>query len=87
MLAVIDHPQQVEWLTAAVQPGDPRFGVLVDVDVGQARTGTVEIADGVQRARVIAEQPKLKFEGIQASPVMRAYSTRGTYSRGTKSRE
>jgi D-serine deaminase-like pyridoxal phosphate-dependent protein len=65
MLAVIDHPQQVEWLTAAVQPGDPRFGVLVDVDVGQARTGTVEIADGVQLARVIAEQPKLKFEGIQ----------------------
>ncbi len=65
LLAVVDHPMQVEALAAALQPGDPQFCLLVDVDVGQARTGVVDIADGVRLARMIAQQPKLKFVGIQ----------------------
>jgi len=61
----MDHPHQVEALASALQPGDPQFGVLVDVDVGQARTGVVDIADGLRLAQLIAQQPKLKFMGIQ----------------------
>jgi D-threonine aldolase len=65
LMAVVDHPMQVEALAAALQSGDPPFGLLVDVDVGQARTGVVDIADGLRLARLIAQQPKLKFVGIQ----------------------
>lgn len=65
LMAVADHPAQVEALAAALQPGDPPFGVLVDVDVGQARTGIVDLADGVRLARTIARQPKLQFAGLQ----------------------
>jgi D-serine deaminase-like pyridoxal phosphate-dependent protein len=65
LMAVVDHPAQVEALVAALQPGDPPFGVLVDVDVGQARTGIVDIAEGVRLARMIAQQPKLSFAGLQ----------------------
>lgn len=65
LIAVVDHPMQVEALAGALQPGDARFGVLVDVDVGQARTGIVNIADGIRLAQLIAQQSKLKFMGIQ----------------------
>jgi D-serine deaminase-like pyridoxal phosphate-dependent protein len=65
LMAVVDHPAQVEALAAAVQTGDPAFGVLVDVDVGQARTGIVDIAEGVRLARMIARQPELQFAGLQ----------------------
>ncbi len=65
LMAVVDHPQQVAALASAVQPVDPQFGVLVDVDVGQARTGVVDIGDGVRLAQLVAQQPKLKFMGIQ----------------------
>jgi len=65
LMAVVDHPAQAEALAAAVQAGDPPFGVLVDVDVGQARTGIVAVADGVRLACMIAQQPKLKFAGVQ----------------------
>jgi len=65
LMAVVDHAMQVEALAAALQSGDPPFGVLVDVDVGQARTGIVGIADGVRLAQMIAEQPKLKLMGVQ----------------------
>jgi D-serine deaminase-like pyridoxal phosphate-dependent protein len=65
LMAVVDHPAQVEALAAALQPGGPPFGILVDVDVGQARTGIVDIADGVRLARMIAQEPKLKFAGLQ----------------------
>jgi D-serine deaminase-like pyridoxal phosphate-dependent protein len=65
LMAVADHPAQVEALAAELQSGDPPFGMLVDVDVGQERTGIVDIAQGVRLARMIAHQPKLKFAGVQ----------------------
>jgi D-serine deaminase-like pyridoxal phosphate-dependent protein len=65
LMGIVDHPAQVEALAATLQPGDPPCGVLVDVDVGQARTGVVETVDGVRLARIIAQQPKLRFAGVQ----------------------
>jgi D-threonine aldolase len=65
LMAVVDHPAQVETLAPEVQPGDPPFGLLVDVNVGQARTGIVDIAEGLRLARMIAQTPNLKLAGVQ----------------------
>jgi D-serine deaminase-like pyridoxal phosphate-dependent protein len=50
---VVDHRGQLEGLRAALADGDPPLGVLVDVDVGQGRTGVTrggrEDAVGLQR--------------------------------------
>ena len=62
---VVDHVAQVEGLLAALQPGDRKLRVVVDVDVGQARTGVNDLAAGVGLARMIAQQPQLEFAGIQ----------------------
>ena len=44
---VIDHPMQIEILLKAMQPEDPPFHLLVDVDVGQRRTGVASVEDGL----------------------------------------
>lgn len=62
---VVDHPKQVEGLLAAFQPGDPKLRVVVDTDVGQARTGVYELAAGKALAMMIAQRPQLVFAGIQ----------------------
>jgi len=63
--AVVDHPMQVELLQEATQAGDRTFQLLVDVDVGQGRTGVASIEAGIKLARTIAADPRLRFAGIQ----------------------
>jgi D-threonine aldolase len=65
LTVVVDHPQQVEGLARAVQPGDRPLAVAVDTDVGQMRTGVTDLADGVRLAQAIAADPRLQFAGIQ----------------------
>ncbi len=65
LMVVVDHIAQVEGLLAALQPGDRRLRVLVDVDVGQARTGVNDVAVGVALAKAIAQRPQLEFAGLQ----------------------
>jgi D-serine deaminase-like pyridoxal phosphate-dependent protein len=65
LMVVVDHPRQVEGLIGALQAGDRKLRVLVDVDVGQARTGVTEPAAGVSLAAMIARHPQLEFAGIQ----------------------
>lgn len=62
---VVDHPLQVEGFAAAVSAADKPLALLVDVDVGQARTGVVSAADAIMIAKQIACQQKLEFRGIQ----------------------
>jgi D-threonine aldolase len=61
----IDHPAQLEGLRAAMEVGDRPLSVLIDVDVGQARTGITDFATGVQLARMIAQRSEFGFAGIQ----------------------
>ena len=63
--AVIDHPIQIEIPLKAMQPEDPPFHLLVDVDVGQRRTGVASVEDGIRLALMIAAHPRLRFAGIQ----------------------
>jgi D-serine deaminase-like pyridoxal phosphate-dependent protein len=62
---VVDHPRQMEGLAGQLGAGDRPLPVVVDMDVGQARTGVSDIAAGVQLAQAVAAQPKLQFAGIQ----------------------
>ncbi|MGE0628408.1 MAG: DSD1 family PLP-dependent enzyme [Hyphomicrobiaceae bacterium] len=62
---VVDHPAQVDGLTAVMQPSDRALGVLVDLDVGQHRTGVADNPSGVALAKMIAAHPMLVFAGIQ----------------------
>src|SRR5215475_545498 len=43
---VVDHPAQLDALRAALAPGDPPLGILVDVDIGHGRTGVATLQDG-----------------------------------------
>lgn len=66
VLAVVDHPDQSAMAAAACAPGDPPLGLLVDLDVGFARTGVAGPAEAVALARRIAATPGLRFAGLQA---------------------
>jgi len=59
-----DHPAVVKALAAAV-PDGARLRVLVDVDPDAGRTGVARSADAVTLARLIAEEKRLIYGGIQ----------------------
>ena len=64
-MLVVDHPSQVGAIATAVSADDLPVPVLVDVDVGQARTGIVSPNDAVALARQIRSSPRLRFAGLQ----------------------
>jgi D-serine deaminase-like pyridoxal phosphate-dependent protein len=65
LAAVVDHPAQLEELRAALKPGDPPLGILVDVDIGQGRTGVSTLQHGHALARAVAGDPCIAFRGLQ----------------------
>ena len=65
IMVTLDHPVQARELAAAVRPGDPDLGVLIDVDVGQKRTGVVTLAESLLLAGIIAAAPGLTLKGVQ----------------------
>jgi D-serine deaminase-like pyridoxal phosphate-dependent protein len=65
LTVVVDHRDQIEGLRAAVAEGDPPLGVLIDVDVGQGRTGVTTLQDGHALARMAAADRRFAFRGLQ----------------------
>jgi D-serine deaminase-like pyridoxal phosphate-dependent protein len=65
LAVVVDHPAQVDLLQNAVGTDDPPLLVLVDVDVGQRRTGVVGAAAVLALAKRIRDQQTLSFGGLQ----------------------
>ena len=62
---VVDHPDTVAALSAALRDAPSPLAVLVDIDAGQGRTGcTVEVAPTL--ARAVRAAPALSFAGVQA---------------------
>jgi D-serine deaminase-like pyridoxal phosphate-dependent protein len=65
-MAIVDHVQQVEWYEAAAsRPID----LLIDLDVGDHRTGASSPAQALEIARAIDKSPRLRLCGLQAYSV------------------
>ena len=77
---VVDHRDQLEGLRAALADGDPPLGVLVDVDVGQGRTGVTTLQDGHALARMAAADRRFAFRGLQGYAGHVQHSLRSAWS-------
>jgi D-serine deaminase-like pyridoxal phosphate-dependent protein len=62
---VVDNPVVVEQLGNEARARSFILPVLIDVDVGQRRTGVVSPEMAIDLARAIAQQPFLKLRGVQ----------------------
>jgi D-serine deaminase-like pyridoxal phosphate-dependent protein len=62
---VVDSDAGVEALAAGAGVDRP-FGAVVEIDVGQGRTGVASPADAVRLARRIEALPQLRYRGVQA---------------------
>lgn len=80
-MVVVDNPQQATWYDEAARAAGRRLDVLVDLDVGDHRTG----ARSKEQALAIAEQvdsaDHLELRGIQA------YSVVGSHAGGLEERQ
>jgi D-serine deaminase-like pyridoxal phosphate-dependent protein len=65
VMVTVDHPSQVSRLLEALQPGDPPLRLVIDTDIGHARTGITDVAAGVRLAQTIVQQPQLALAGVQ----------------------
>jgi 3-hydroxy-D-aspartate aldolase len=80
-MVVADHEQQVEWYQAAALAADRTLDLLVDLDVGDHRTGARDAAQGVKIAEAADRASHLKLRGIQA------YSVLGSHAGGFAERK
>jgi D-serine deaminase-like pyridoxal phosphate-dependent protein len=62
---VVDNPVAVDQLGSAAQTHSFILSVLIDVDVGQRRTGVASPEMAIDLASAIAKQPFLKLRGVQ----------------------
>lgn len=60
----VDHPSQIEALAAKL-PADTRVDVIVDVDVGQKRTGVCDVRDTAAIAKLASGNKQFRFSGLQ----------------------
>ncbi len=65
LAVVADSEVGLEALAAVASSAQP-LGVLVEIDVGQGRTGVTRPEDALRLARRIAELPQLRYGGVQA---------------------
>jgi D-serine deaminase-like pyridoxal phosphate-dependent protein len=66
LMVVADHPEQVRMYEFAAEAEGATVNVLVDVDVGDHRTGTAPGAPALRLAHAILDQSRLRFRGLQA---------------------
>ncbi len=65
VMLTVDHPSQADDISAALGSDDMPLALLVDVDIGQARTGVTSAAECLALARHIQAAPRLRFVGLQ----------------------
>lgn len=65
MLAV-GHARQVELLDAAAREAGSTVDVLIDLDVGDRRTGILPGESALELARLVAKSKNLRLRGLQA---------------------
>ncbi len=73
-MVVVDHVQQIAWYEEAARNANRTIHVLVDLDVGDHRTGAIPGAHAVSVARAVDHASHLQLRGIQA------YSVSGSHA-------
>jgi 3-hydroxy-D-aspartate aldolase len=80
-MVVADHVQQVTWYNEAARATGRKLDVLVDLDIGDHRTGASSREQAVAVAEAIDTADSLVLRGIQA------YSVVGSHAGGLEQRE
>ncbi len=78
---VVDHPMQVQLYSDSAEQAGVLLKVLVDLDVGDHRTGIPCDERAVELAREVDRSPGLLFAGLQA------YSVSGSHTEGFQARK
>jgi D-serine deaminase-like pyridoxal phosphate-dependent protein len=65
-MAVVDHAQQVAWYAAAASR---TIDLLIDLDIGDHRTGASTATQALEIARAIDKSPNVRLRGLQAYSV------------------
>lgn len=79
-MVVVDHTQQVEWYLQAAIAADVQIPVLVDLDVGDHRTGAASLDQALDIALAVDQASHLWLRGVQA------YSVSGSHGRDREER-
>jgi 3-hydroxy-D-aspartate aldolase len=80
-MVVVDHVRQAEWYQEAGRTADRKIDVLVDLDVGDHRTGARSIDQALEIAQAVDRSAHLKLRGLQA------YSGKGAHAGGFEQRQ
>lgn len=75
-MVVVDHVQQVAWYQKAAQTAGRNAEVLIDLDVGDHRTGASSVEQAVEIAKAVEQSRNLKLRGLQG------YSVSGSHAGG-----
>lgn len=76
LTVVVDHAEQVASYDASARDAGARLNVLVDIDLGDRRTGVAPGEPALELVRVVRAAANLRFLGFQA------YSVRGSHVQG-----
>lgn len=80
-MVVVDHPHQVTWYDEAARVSGRKLEVLVDIDVGDHRTGAFSKDRVYSIAEQVDQAENLELRGIQA------YSVVGSHAGGFEERQ
>ena len=80
-MVVVDHLQQVAWYDEAASAANRKLDVLVDLDVGDHRTGARSPEDAAEIAEAVDQAAHLELRGLQA------YSVLGSHAGGLEERK
>jgi len=65
LMVVVDDADNARTLAAAAEAAGRDLGVLIDVDIGQQRTGVTDPAQALALAEIVAGAPRLSLKGVQ----------------------
>lgn len=73
-MVVVDHVQQVDWYQDAARNAGRQIDVLVDLDVGDHRTGARPGEQALGVARAVDQAANLRLHGTQAYSVLGSHA-------------
>jgi D-serine deaminase-like pyridoxal phosphate-dependent protein len=80
-MVVVDHLRQVEWYQQAASAANAQIAVLIDLDVGDHRTGAASLEQALDMALAIDQASHLWLRGVQV------YSVSGSHGRDFEERK